>query len=623
MKLNLKNIKIHNFLSLGDAEINLSNMGYTLISGINNNPKDNAKSNGSGKSSIAEAIIWALTGETFRGVKNIVNMFSEGGAYVELNFDVDEVNYKIIRYKEYEKFGNNLKFYVNGEDKSGKGIKDTNEIVSQYLPDLTTQLIGSIIILGQGLPFRFSDNSPSGRKDILEKLSKSDFMIEDIKCKLNNRKISLNNKLREVEDNLLTKTTELNLLNNQILSITKSIENLPSADVVRLKLESITPSIDTLSAAEMQYQNELTNIEQQMNGINVDIDNVNSNITESRNNIYNEFNPQIDNLNSNINNILVQLNYTKSEIARLESVTDICPTCHQKLPDVVKPDTTQQREELELLNATLDSYQAKLNSLKTQLKDELNYIEESNKQTVESLKSQRSNLSNAQAQIKSKLYATTKEKNSYNIEITKLQSQLDNLESKRIELNQQLNSTHQNIDKLNQEILYINDEQEQLNSHIAIVNKMFSIATREFRGQLLTNVIKFIDMKAKEYTKQVFGTDDISFTLDGNMISISYNGKQLESLSGGERQKIDLIIQFALRDMMCQYLNFNSNILFIDECFDGLDALGCQKIIDLITEKLSDVESIFIITHHVSELDIPYDSEIVIVKNPDGVSYIQ
>lgn len=623
MKLNLKNIKIHNFLSLGDAEVKLSNMGYTLISGINNNPKDNAKSNGSGKSSIAEAIIWALTGETFRGIKNIINMFSDGGAYVELNFSVDGVNYKIIRYKEYEKFGSNIKFYVNGEDKSGKGIKDTNEIISQYLPDLTTQLIGSIIILGQGLPFRFSDNSPSGRKDILEKLSKSDFMIEDIKYKLNNRKVLLNNKLREVEDTILAKTTELNLLNNQITYINKSIDELPMSDVIKLKLESITPSLDTLTAAETQYQNELTTIEHQINDININIDNINSTIAESRNNIYNEFNPQIDNVNSNLNNTLVHINYIKSEITRLESITDICPTCHQKLPDVIKPDTTQQREELDSLNNTLTSYQSQLDILKSQLKNELNRIEESNKQTIESLKSQRSNLTNSQTQIKSKLYSTTKEKNSYSIEITKLQSQLDNLESKRIELNQQLKSTQQNIDRLNQELLYNNGEQEQLNNHISVVNKMFSIATREFRGQLLINVIKFIDMKAKEYTKQVFGTDDITFNLDGNMINISYSGKQLESLSGGERQKIDLIIQFALRDMMCQYLNFNSNILFIDECFDGLDTLGCQKIIDLITEKLNDVESIFIITHHASELDIPYDNEITIVKNSNGVSYIQ
>ena len=152
---------------------------------------------------------------------------------------------------------------------------------------------------------------------------------------------------------------------------------------------------------------------------------------------------------------------------------------------------------------------------------------------------------------------------------------------------------------------------------------MFTIATRDFRGQLLSNVIDFIDKKAKEYAKHVFNTDNISFALEGNAINISYDNKQLESLSGGERQKVDLIIQFALRDMMCQYLSFTSNILFVDECFDGLDVIGCQKIIDLIAENICDVESIFIITHHSSELAIPYDDEIIIVKNPSGVSYIQ
>ena len=76
MKIKFKNITIENFLSIGNTSIDLEDRGYCLITGINNNPNDMAKSNGSGKSSIIEAICYALTGETIRGVKDIVNLYN-------------------------------------------------------------------------------------------------------------------------------------------------------------------------------------------------------------------------------------------------------------------------------------------------------------------------------------------------------------------------------------------------------------------------------------------------------------------------------------------------------------------------------------------------------------------
>ena len=117
MKLILKNIKIENFLSLGNANVDLNDKGYCLINGVNNNPDDNAKSNGAGKSSLIEAICWAITGETVRGVKDVVNMFTEGGCSVDLTFSVDSDDYRIIRYKDHSKYKTDLKIYINGEDK--------------------------------------------------------------------------------------------------------------------------------------------------------------------------------------------------------------------------------------------------------------------------------------------------------------------------------------------------------------------------------------------------------------------------------------------------------------------------------------------------------------------------
>jgi DNA repair exonuclease SbcCD ATPase subunit len=95
-----------------------------------------------------------------------------------------------------------------------------------------------------------------------------------------------------------------------------------------------------------------------------------------------------------------------------------------------------------------------------------------------------------------------------------------------------------------------------------------------------------------------------------------------DNLSGGEKQKVDLILQFAIRNMLTVYLNFNSNILVLDEITDFLDKKSCAAVLDLITQELNTIESVFIISHHASALALPIDSEMVIQKNELGISEI-
>ena len=192
MHITFKEIHIENFMSIGSANISLTDRGFTLVEGINNNKEDNARSNGSGKSSLFEALVWCLTGTTVRGNKNIVNYNGTDGACVRLFFDVGSDAFELIRAKDHSKYKTNLHIIINGEDKSGKGIRDSEKLLSEYLPELTASLIGSVIVLGQGLPQKFSANTPSGRKEVLEKLCKSDFMIQDLKDRISNRKDFLN-----------------------------------------------------------------------------------------------------------------------------------------------------------------------------------------------------------------------------------------------------------------------------------------------------------------------------------------------------------------------------------------------------------------------------------------------
>jgi DNA repair exonuclease SbcCD ATPase subunit len=118
----------------------------------------------------------------------------------------------------------------------------------------------------------------------------------------------------------------------------------------------------------------------------------------------------------------------------------------------------------------------------------------------------------------------------------------------------------------------------------------------------------------------VFGTNELSLCLNGNALDITYCGKMFDLLSGGEKQRVDLILQLAIRDMLITYLDLNANILVLDEITDFLDKKSCKAVMSLLESALQTVESVFIISHHDETLEIAADSSIKIIKNTHGIS---
>lgn len=624
MNIKFNNMIIHGFMSFGDAEINLSNNGFILISGKNNNPVDNASSNGSGKSSIFEAISWCLTGDTIRGAKNIVNSKLNDYAQVELTFDIDGNSYKIIRTLDIKK-KSGLQFFINGEDKSGKGIKDTKQLLTEYLPDINSSLLGSVIIMGQGLPQRFTNNTPSGRKDVLESLSKSDFMINDLKQRVGKRKEILMGELNKFTNELNQCMGRRSILDRQLTDYKNKLDELNKTDLSDLsgKKKQLETDIQVNRTNLDELNKQYNDIQQQMekhNKISIDI---NSKYYSDKTNIDNKYADIVGDKIKRKTELQAKYTWLSNETHKLESISDTCPTCKQKIPDVHKIDTTQNRQELRGIQIEIKTIDDELQPLQIQYNNEINDLNSAYSKAVFE--------NDKKLADYKKGYMSTGEsiKHTSNI-ITELNMGLSDISVKidRHELNKQL--TEQEIEKISKNlvdidsaILYNNNELDSINKHIDVIKKFDNILSRTFRGVLLTGIIDYISKRAKEYCSDIFKTDKIEFSLNGNDLNISYDGKMYEDLSGGEKQKVDLIIQFSLRDMLCKYLDFSCNILVLDEITDNLDLVGCDRIIDMITTKLIDIESVYIISHRSSDLSIPYDSELTVVKNEQGISSIE
>ena len=622
MKIVFQRLLIHNFLSYGDAEVVLTDKGFCLVSGINNCPKDNALSNGSGKSSWASAICWALTGETIQGnSQNIKNInIEDKTCWVTLEFKVNKDEYVVTRYKEPKP---DMKITVNGENKSGKGIKESEQALAELLPDLTPSLIASVIILGQGLPCKFSNNTPSGRKEVLEKLSKSDFMIQDLKNRINNRLDVLGQKKRKYEDLILASESQKTLLEGQLTKANAKLEELEKPHNFDTLIEQLKTNITTIETSVNGRKSALNEAITKSNNDAIELQNV---LNEKQTKVANE-NTEFGECNTNYlkskYNFEADIRTLEAEIKRLKSITDVCPTCGQKIPGAKKPDTTKQESDLSSLKTQLEELNNKYKVFETEHLKALEDINVQYKDKIENLNNSIKNSSVKNNKEDSEIKEQEKVLNEHKQNLTKLEIEKSSYLTELTNTKNSIKELTSQIDNLKTSIQTNDNNKQDILSHLNVVNQMLTLTKRDFRGILLSNVISFIDSKAKEYASEIFGCNELEFKLDGNDIDIIWCNKVFESLSGGEKQKVDLIIQFAIRDMMSQYLDFSSNILVLDEITDNLDAIGCTNVLNLISTRLNDIESIFIISHHASELAIPSDSEMIVVKDRNGISRIK
>ena len=623
MNIYFKQLHIHHFLSFDDSIIDLNDRGYCLVSGINRNPKDAAKSNGSGKSTIWNAVSFVLTGETLQGLKsNLGNIYFKNGCWVSLTFTLDGHEYILLRSKDDEKYGTNLKIIIDGVDRSGKGIRESEQALAELLPDITSELLGSVILLGQGMPQKFTNNTPAKRKEILEHLSKSDFMIADLKQRVEDRSVQLNKELKEIENALVANTSKASVYNQQLEAAKLELASYTNNVDYNSKINKLNEDYNELFAEQEELKNKKTTVEEKNKEANQDFSNLcldrqraTDGVRAEHGNITEEFNTKKGELSGKIASL-------SNEINRLKSIKDVCPTCGRPFDGVVKPDTKPQEdelnsltEELKVLNEDISKDSEYFKSVIKQISDEYDSKINSKQQEIVNLSKELGDIESRKNQLVDLISANR-------TDLAKTVLERDNYESNLSRINKTISDINTQLSSLDAEKGDLDTKKDRVDKHLDVVSKMSTYLKRDFRGYLLTNVINYIQDRAKTYCSQIFGSNEIVFALNGNDVDISYCGKDYENLSGGEKQRVDLIIQFAIRDMLCNQLGFSSNILVLDEITDNLDSVSCDKVLNFITKELSSIESVFIISHHSDELAIPADSEIIVVKNELGISEV-
>lgn len=616
--IQFKKVIVHNFGSYGHAELELQNKGFCLVSGQNNYIKDNALSNGSGKSFLWSAICFALTGETINGIKtNLKNINTEEpDCYVQLDFLYDKDLFSLVRTVSPK---SELKIFKNDVDLSGKGIRESEKKLQEILPELTKDLIASTIIIGQGMPNKFSSFSPSGRKELLEKLTKSDFMIEDLKERIHNRSTELSAKTREFEDSLLINRTQLNGALEKLEKLKQAHEQQKQTNFDAL-LEVRKSQIDAIQQELQHYNEAVSTFEAKIETINSSLITISDEKTKVSGEELTAYTASYTKIASEKAKVDLEIDNLNKEIAKLRAVVDICPTCGQHLPNIHKPDTSAQEALLQEALLKQKSLQEDLAKCEARHKEYIKQINDAFNGEITSLNQAllegRTGLNAAKTDQIRCVNTLEQEKAAYNKLLFEKQNWDDYVQNQQSEIMR----LEAEIAKLTNLVAITSLSKEEFDQRLSIIKKMDSLIRRDFRGYLLTNIINYIDTKAKEYCKTVFGTKELSLALNGNALDITYCGKVFDGLSGGEKQRVDLILQLAIRDLLTSYLGLSANILVLDEITDFLDKKSCQAVMQLLEKELQTVESVFIISHHVEELEIPVDSEIKVIKNEHGIS---
>ncbi len=660
MNIVFKKIHIKNFQSVENIELELDSKGIVVVKGINNY-EANVKSNGSGKSSIFESIIFSLYGETSLGIKDPENRILNQGYRVSLDLSINGINYTIIRYKENGK--SNIQLLENGIDVSGRNKTDTDKLIQKYL-GINKDLFLDSIFLAQGVSTNLSSLSPTARKERLEILTGTEKLIEDFKLYIKNKQIEyeaectrLTLDKTKLEGNIQSLQSQINTLNSKINDI--KIENekkksLGNVEEIDIEINQIHKDINILNNDIVDIENiVIPEFDSVISNKQLDMDNLKSNRVEIENkreeinnilntqrDLVNKLSSEVDKWEFEISNFESSINRLNSEIDSIRK-SDTCPTCGRKYDNaneehILNLIKEKETEILDIQNKIQDN-----KNLINNKSIEINTETEKGKQIREQYDLEQNRIQNIDNQIQdiekyiqdnqNKIREQRELISSKQNQIGELQNKKDMLQGKKEELlkveiqstaeyEEMIDEANSNINSSNIQIREIESKWNEQNDLVDVCKYSQQLITKPFRTYLLQNSIKILNDKLEYLSNRLFSNHKDVIIIDGDdsKLDIRLGNASYESLSGGEKTRVNICLLLAQKYLASNLGNVDCNLIVLDEVLGQCDSDAEMNIIDLIIEELQSVSSIIFIGH--KELTIPNDGTITVIKDENGLS---
>ena len=166
-----KELKIQNFLSVGETPVCVDfKKGLHIVTGINRDKED--RRNGVGKSTVADALYFAIFGTTLREIKKtfIPNNLTDGKTVVELSFTVNDPNYGINDFRIVRTLGpSKCIVYKNGVDKTRDTIGNTTNYIETVLSS-SKEVFQNCLIMTLNNHIPFMAKSKNDKRKFIERI---------------------------------------------------------------------------------------------------------------------------------------------------------------------------------------------------------------------------------------------------------------------------------------------------------------------------------------------------------------------------------------------------------------------------------------------------------------------
>ena len=566
-----KTLEWRNFLSTGNTpnKILLNKSPSTLVIGRN----------GEGKSTMLDALTFALFGKPFRNINKpqLINSINGKNCTVEITFDIGTSEYKIVRGIKPGIF----EIWLNGTMiNQDAAVKDYQKLLEQQILRLNYKTFTQVVILGSASFVPFMQLPAWQRREVIE-----DILDIGVFSTMNS---ILKERINETKDQLQSIDTKITQAKNNVESQKKLIGTLVSSK--RDQVAQIRKQIENNEAEIAANEKRWEILNDQMNEIMAANDN-----------------------GKELEEMIAAAAKAKSKFTHLKEQTEknisffqdneTCPSCSQGIP-----------------------HEHKTNIINT-LNEDSKEIE-SNMSIVED--------------AYSKLLDRQTKLNEINKQLLTLNSQCNAIFAADSIMIKQNKKLQQDIESTSQDTVNIDEEKKKLKAiaddALILIDKKNELSVERNVQEVASLLLKDTGIKTaiiKEYlpvmNKLINGYLTamdfyVHFELDESFNEVIKSRFRDEftyaSFSEGEKMRIDLAILFTWRQIAKMKNSVNTNLLILDEIFDSsLDNAGTDYFLSVMNA-LGDNSNIFVISHKGDQLFDKFHSVIKFEKKNDFSSIV-
>ena len=539
-----KKVRWKNFLSTGNyfLEVQLDRSPTTLIVG----------ENGSGKSTVLDALCFVLFNKPFRTISKsqLVNSINLGGTIVEIEFVIQKNNFKIIRGMK----PNIFEIYCNGRMMNqDANALDTQKILEQQILKLNYRSFTQVVILGSSTFIPFMQLRSKDRREVVED-------ILDIKI-FSLMNFLLKHKVKEVSEELKSIEYEFRLSKEKIDLQNKYIEDIrKNKERIIEEKEHLVFDSERVLLSEQEKADKIKLEIKSLEPETSQKENVKSSIRE-----YHKMEAKLSN----------RVDENKRQKEFFEN-NETCPVCTQDIElELKKQKIEEKSKRIQELNSGIDKLKVELDDKEQLLKG------------IEMLSKQIREKEVEVAKIGTSITHMERLIRQTNIQIQAMKkgevSEEDKVKLTR--LSERCKLQEEQITKLREDKFYVDVARNLLMDtgiKTKIINKYLPIMNKLINGYL---------------TSMDFY---VNFTLDNNFNETIKSRHRDEfsysSFSEGEKMRIDLALLFTWRAVAKMKNSTNTNLLILDEIFDSsLDTTGTDDFLKIL-HTFAD-QNVFVISH--------------------------